>query len=132
MKSFLIDDIEKLKYLWNTKHPLFAKRLQKNLGFQQVAMRMRERWPALESFLTPEVCIAKFLNLRTYYRKEKKKLTCSKSGTGAVDFFPKKEHFTRLQFLEDIINPVVCHPNLDDMELEINATLLEVTVSLRI
>ncbi|GFQ70005.1 hypothetical protein TNCT_485811 [Trichonephila clavata] len=86
-------------------------------------MRMRERWPALESFLTPEVCIAKFQNLRTYYRKEKKKLTSFKSGTGVVDFVPKWEHFTRLQFLEDTINPVDSTSNLDYMELEINAYL---------
>ncbi|GFX01603.1 hypothetical protein TNCV_3971031 [Trichonephila clavipes] len=30
MESFLIDEVEKLPYLWNPKHPHFAKRLKKN------------------------------------------------------------------------------------------------------
>ncbi|GFV16699.1 hypothetical protein TNCV_4418861 [Trichonephila clavipes] len=74
MESFLIDEVEKLPYLWNPRHPHFTKRLKK-IGFQQIAMRMSERWPALEAFFTPEVCIAKFKNLRTYYRNEKQKLS---------------------------------------------------------
>ncbi|GFW89509.1 hypothetical protein TNCV_1514601 [Trichonephila clavipes] len=52
MESFLIDEVEKLPYLWNPRHPHFTKRLKK-IGFQQIAMRMSERWPALEAFLTP-------------------------------------------------------------------------------
>ncbi|GFY46935.1 hypothetical protein TNIN_52851 [Trichonephila inaurata madagascariensis] len=76
-----------------------------------------------------EVCIAKFQNLRTYYRKEKKKLSTFRSGTGAEDFVPKWEPFARLQFLDDTINPVESTSNLDYMELEIDATPLNVSVS---
>ncbi|GFY58945.1 hypothetical protein TNIN_4491 [Trichonephila inaurata madagascariensis] len=51
------------------------------------------------------------------------------SGTGAEDFVPKWEHFTCLHFLDDTINPVESASNLDYMELEINATVLNVSVS---
>ncbi|GFU95845.1 DDE_3 domain-containing protein [Trichonephila clavipes] len=123
MESFLIDEVEKLPYLWNPRHPHFTKRLKK-IGFQQIAMRMSERWPALEAFLTPEVCIAKFKNLRTYYRNEKQKLSSFRSGTGARDLVPKWEHFARFQFLDDTIQPLDSISNLDNMELEVNATSL--------
>ncbi|GFS50636.1 hypothetical protein TNCV_2042221 [Trichonephila clavipes] len=53
MESFLIDEVEKLPYLWNPRHPHFTKRMKKKIGFQQIAMRMSERWPALEAFFTP-------------------------------------------------------------------------------
>ncbi|GFS54380.1 hypothetical protein TNIN_409661 [Trichonephila inaurata madagascariensis] len=33
------------------KKPYFTKRLKKKL-FRQVTMRMREKWPALEAFMT--------------------------------------------------------------------------------
>ncbi|GFY56662.1 MADF domain-containing protein [Trichonephila inaurata madagascariensis] len=127
MESFLIDEVEKLPYLWNPRHPYFTKRLKKKLEFQQIAMRMSERWPALEVFFTPEICTAKFQNLRTYYRNEKKKLSSFTSGTGARDFAPKWEHFTRLQFLDDTIESLDSTSNLDYMELEINATPLNVS-----
>ncbi|GFY64493.1 uncharacterized protein TNIN_31241 [Trichonephila inaurata madagascariensis] len=68
-----------------------------------------------------EICTAKFQNLRTYYRNEKKKLSSFTSVTGARDFAPKWEHFTRLQFLDDTIEPLDSTSNLDYMELEINA-----------
>ncbi|GFU27319.1 hypothetical protein TNCV_594041 [Trichonephila clavipes] len=90
-------------------------------------MRMSERWPALEAFFTPEVCIAKFKNLRTYYRNEKQKLSSFRSGTGARDLVPKWEHFARLQFLDDTIQPLDSISNLDNMELEVNATSLNVS-----
>ncbi|GFX15071.1 hypothetical protein TNCV_4898381 [Trichonephila clavipes] len=90
-------------------------------------MRMSERWPALEAFFTPEVCIAKFKNLRTYYRNEKQKLSSFRSGTGAIDLVPKWEHFARLQFLDDTIQPLDSISNLDNMELEVNATSLNVS-----
>ncbi|GFY46304.1 hypothetical protein TNIN_62801 [Trichonephila inaurata madagascariensis] len=96
---------------------LFYEEAEKKIGFQQIAIRMSERWPALEAFLTPEVCIAKFQNLRN----EKKKLSSFRSGTGARDFVPKWEHFARLQFLDDTIEPLDSTSNLDYMELEINA-----------
>ncbi|GFT20740.1 MADF domain-containing protein [Trichonephila clavipes] len=127
MESFLIDEVEKLPYLWNPRHPHFTKRLKKKIGFQQIAMRMSERWPALEAFFTPEVCIAKFKNLRTYYRNEKQKLSYFRSGTGAIDLVPKWEHFARLQFLDDTIQPLDSISNLDNMELEVNATSLNVS-----
>ncbi|GFS58012.1 MADF domain-containing protein [Trichonephila clavipes] len=126
MESFLIDEVEKLPYLWNPRHPHFTKRLKK-IGFQQIAMRMSERWPTLEAFFTPEVCIAKFKNLRTYYRNEKQKLSSFRSGTGAIDLVPKWEHFARLQFLDDTIQPLDSISNLDNMELEVNATSLNVS-----
>ncbi|GFY66278.1 hypothetical protein TNIN_484751 [Trichonephila inaurata madagascariensis] len=100
MESFLIDEVEKLPYLWNPRHPHFTKRLKKKLAFQQIAMRMSERWPALQVFFTP----------------------------GARDFAPKWEHFTRLQFLDDTIEPLDSTSNLDYMELEINATPLNVSM----
>ncbi|GFY11885.1 hypothetical protein TNCV_4973851 [Trichonephila clavipes] len=90
-------------------------------------MRMSERWPALEAFFTPEVYIAKFKNLRTYYRNEKQKLSSFRSGTGARDLVPKWEHFARLQFLDDTIKPLDSISNLDNMELEVNATSLNVS-----
>ncbi|GFX47079.1 hypothetical protein TNCV_4664051 [Trichonephila clavipes] len=93
-------------------------------------MRMSERWPALEAFFTPEVCIAKFKNLRTYYRNEKQKLSSFRSGTGARDLVPKWEHFARLQFLDDTIQPLDSISNLDNMELEVNADLFENDVEL--
>ncbi|GFV95488.1 hypothetical protein TNCV_4574901 [Trichonephila clavipes] len=68
-----------------------------------------------------EVCIAKFQKLRTYYRKEKKKLLTFKSGIEAEDIVAKWEHFTRLQFLDDTINTVESTSDLDYVELEINA-----------
>ncbi|GFY64894.1 hypothetical protein TNIN_8021 [Trichonephila inaurata madagascariensis] len=74
------------------------------------------------------ICTAKFQNLRTYYRNEKKKLSSFTSGTGARDFAPKWEHFTRLQFLDDTIEPLDSTSNLDYMELEINATPLNVSM----
>ncbi|GFY58367.1 MADF domain-containing protein [Trichonephila inaurata madagascariensis] len=128
MENFLIDGVEKLPYLWNPRHPHFTKRLKKKLAFQQIAMRMSERWPALQVFFTPEICTAKFQNLRTYYRNEKKILSSFTSGTGARDFAPKWEHFTRLQFLDDTIEPLDSTSNLDYMELEINATPLNVSM----
>ncbi|GFW38657.1 MADF domain-containing protein [Trichonephila clavipes] len=130
MESFLIDEVEKLPYVWNPRHPHFTKRLKKKIGFQQIAMRMSERWPALEAFFTPEVCIAKFKNLRTYYRNEKQKLSSFRSGTGARDLVPKWEHFARLQFLDDTIQPLDSISNLDNMELEVNADLFENDVEL--
>ncbi|GFT13160.1 hypothetical protein TNCV_4295471 [Trichonephila clavipes] len=74
-----------------------------------------------------EICIAKFQNLHTYYRNEKKKLSSFRSGTGARYFVPKWEHFARLQFLDDTIKPLDSTSNLDYMELEINATPLNVS-----
>ncbi|GFY50004.1 hypothetical protein TNIN_349371 [Trichonephila inaurata madagascariensis] len=74
-----------------------------------------------------EVCIAKFQNLSTYYRNEKKKLSSFRSGTGARDFVPKWEHFARLQFLDDTIEPLDSTSNLNYMELEIKATPLNVS-----
>ncbi|GFU36922.1 hypothetical protein TNCV_2670961 [Trichonephila clavipes] len=68
-----------------------------------------------------KVCIAKFQNLRTYYRNEKKKLSSFRSGTDARDFVPKWDHFVRLQFLDDTIKSLDSISNLDYMELEINA-----------
>ncbi|GFY73562.1 hypothetical protein TNIN_21651 [Trichonephila inaurata madagascariensis] len=65
------------------------------------------------------------VNLRTYYRNEKKKLSSSRSG--ARDFVPKWEHFSRLQFLYDTIKPLDSTSNLDYMELKINATPLNVS-----
>ncbi|GFY07405.1 hypothetical protein TNCV_5085901 [Trichonephila clavipes] len=91
-----------------------------------MAMRMSERWPALEAFLTPEVCIVKFQNLCTFYRNEKKKLSF-RSGTGARDFVAQWEHFAPLQFLDDTIKPLDSTSNLDYMELKINATPLNVS-----
>ncbi|GFS64119.1 hypothetical protein TNIN_80421 [Trichonephila inaurata madagascariensis] len=73
---------------------------------------MNERWPALEAFLIPEVCIAKFQNLRTYYHNERKKLSSFRSGTGARGFVPKWEHFARLQFLDDTIKPLITPLNV--------------------
>ncbi|GFX33905.1 hypothetical protein TNCV_3963141 [Trichonephila clavipes] len=62
-------------------------------------MRMSERWPALEAFFTP----------------------------GAIDgSVPKWEHFARLQFLDDTIKPLDSISNLDNMELDVNATSLNV------
>ncbi|GFY70381.1 hypothetical protein TNIN_385941 [Trichonephila inaurata madagascariensis] len=43
-----------------------------------------------------KVCIAEFQHLRPYYRKEKKKLSTFRSGTGAEAFVSKWEHFTQL------------------------------------
>ncbi|GFV88590.1 hypothetical protein TNCV_1244001 [Trichonephila clavipes] len=74
-----------------------------------------------------EVCIAKFQNLHTYYRNEKKKLSSFRSGTGARDLVPRWEHFARLQFLDDTIEPLDSTLNLDYMELEVNATSLNVS-----
>ncbi|GFU64180.1 hypothetical protein TNCV_3745481 [Trichonephila clavipes] len=106
MESFLIDEVEKLPYLYGIRHLHFTKRLKK-IGFQQIAMRMSERWPALEAFFTPEVCIAKFKNLRTYYRNEKQKLSSFRSGTGAIDFeFPQMGTLRSPQFLDDTIQPL--------------------------
>ncbi|GFY77095.1 MADF domain-containing protein [Trichonephila inaurata madagascariensis] len=124
MESFLIDEVEKLPYLWNPRHPHFTKRLKKKLAFQQIAMRMSERLAALQVFFTPEIYTAKFQNLRN----EKKKLSSFTSGTGARDFAPKWEHFTCLQFLDDTIEPLDSTSNLDYMEPEINATPLNVSM----
>ncbi|GFS31274.1 uncharacterized protein TNIN_134801 [Trichonephila inaurata madagascariensis] len=74
-----------------------------------------------------EVCTEKCQNLRTYYRNKKKKLSSFTSETGPRDFVPKWEHFTRLQFLDDTIEPLDSTSNLDYMELEINATPLNVS-----
>ncbi|GFW61154.1 hypothetical protein TNCV_4509761, partial [Trichonephila clavipes] len=73
------------------------------------------------------VCIAKFKNLRTYYHNEKQKLSSFRSGTGARDLVPKWEHFARLQFLDDNSKPLDSTSNLDNMELEVNATSLNVS-----
>ncbi|GFW22622.1 hypothetical protein TNCV_2764341 [Trichonephila clavipes] len=51
----------------------------------------------------------------------------ARSGTGARDFVPKWEHFARLQFLDDTIKPLDSTSNLDNMELEVNATSLNVS-----
>ncbi|GFW89954.1 hypothetical protein TNCV_864841 [Trichonephila clavipes] len=74
-----------------------------------------------------EVCIAKFKNIRTYYCNEKQKLSSFRSGTGARDLVPKWEHFARLQFLDDTIKPLDSISNLNNMELEVNATSLNVS-----
>ncbi|GFX56303.1 hypothetical protein TNCV_2242361 [Trichonephila clavipes] len=66
---------------------------------------------------TKEICIAKFQNLRTYYRNEKKKQSSFRSGTDARDLVPEWEHFARLQFLDDTIKPLHSISNLDYMEL---------------
>ncbi|GFT61659.1 hypothetical protein TNCV_4050411 [Trichonephila clavipes] len=62
MESFLADEFEKLPYLWNPKHPHFAKRLKK-IGSQQIAIRMCERRPALEAFLAPAICSESFVKI---------------------------------------------------------------------
>ncbi|GFY13455.1 hypothetical protein TNCV_1803261 [Trichonephila clavipes] len=105
----------------------FYQEAEKKIGFQQIAMRMSERWPALEALFTPEVCIAKLKNLHTYYRNEKQKLSSFRSGTGERDLVPKWGHFARLQFLDDTIKPLDSTSNLDNMELEVNATSLNVS-----
>ncbi|GFS56156.1 hypothetical protein TNCV_1650701 [Trichonephila clavipes] len=117
----------KSSHIYGIRGILILQRGLKKIGFQQIAMRMSERWPALEAFFTPEVCIAKFKNLRTYYRNEKQKLSSFRSGTGAIDLVPKWEHFARLQFLDDTIQPLDSISNLDNMELEVNATSLNVS-----
>ncbi|GFX46010.1 hypothetical protein TNCV_3132751 [Trichonephila clavipes] len=58
------------------------------------------------AYVLKKVCIAKFKNLRTYYRNEKQKLSSFRSGTGAMDLVPKWEHFACLQFLDDTIQPL--------------------------
>ncbi|GFW79608.1 hypothetical protein TNCV_1428681 [Trichonephila clavipes] len=60
-------------------------------------------------------------------RNEKQKLTSFRSGTGARDLVPKWEHFARLQFLDDTIQPLDSISNLDNMELEVNVTSLNVS-----
>ncbi|GFV81025.1 hypothetical protein TNCV_2270091 [Trichonephila clavipes] len=117
----------KSSHIYGIRGILILRRGLRKIGFQQIAMRMSERWPALEAFFTPEVCIANFKNLRTYYRNEKQKLSSFRSGTGARDLVPKWEHFARLQFLDDAIKPLDSISNLDNMELEVNATSLNVS-----
>ncbi|GFU95747.1 hypothetical protein TNCV_4889361 [Trichonephila clavipes] len=51
----------------------------------------------------------------------------ARSGTGARDLVPKWEHFARLQFLDDTIKPLDSTSNLDNMELEVNATSMNVS-----
>ncbi|GFW86251.1 hypothetical protein TNCV_4779631 [Trichonephila clavipes] len=82
MESFLIDEVEKLPYLWNPRHPHFTKRLKK-IGFQQIAMRMSDRWPALEAFITPEARIEKNFDFDQSLDSEKKAVR----GGDAPPFF---------------------------------------------
>ncbi|GFY58197.1 hypothetical protein TNIN_192731 [Trichonephila inaurata madagascariensis] len=82
------------------------------IGFQQIAIRMSERVNALQFPESPHL-----------YRNEKETDKCSfRCGTGARRFCsPNWEHFARLQFLDDTIEPHDSTSNLDYMELEINA-----------
>ncbi|XP_035217881.1 uncharacterized protein LOC118191189 [Stegodyphus dumicola] len=45
--------------------------------------------------------LAKFKNLRSQYRRERKRMLTFKSGSGGQGFVPKWEHFQRLSFLDD-------------------------------
>ncbi|GFS95606.1 hypothetical protein TNCV_885771 [Trichonephila clavipes] len=93
MESFLIDEVEKLPYLWTPMHHHFTKRLKKN--WISADRHEDEREVAgTRSFLD------------------------ARSGTGARDLVPKSEHFARLQFLDDIIKPLDSTSNLDNMQLE--------------
>ncbi|GFY72236.1 retrovirus-related Pol polyprotein from type-1 retrotransposable element R2 [Trichonephila inaurata madagascariensis] len=85
-------------------------------AFAEARRRKLEKYKSTVDFFKTahnQICTAKFQNLRTYYRNEKKKLSSFTSGTGARDFAPKWEHFTRLQFLDDTIEPLDSTSNLD-------------------
>ncbi|GFX46431.1 hypothetical protein TNCV_238931 [Trichonephila clavipes] len=103
MESFLIDEVEKLPYLWNPWHPHFTKRLKKKIRFQQIAMRMSERWPALEAFFTPEVEQVQEI------------------------WFPSGNTSLASSSLMILSNHLIVSQILDNMELEVNATSLNVS-----
>ncbi|GFY51765.1 hypothetical protein TNIN_243631 [Trichonephila inaurata madagascariensis] len=106
MESFLIDEIEKLPYLWNPKHPHFTKRVKKKIRIPADHHEDEREEADTRSFPdSRSMHCAKFQNLHTYYRKEKKKILTFRSETGAEDFVPMWKHFARLQFLDDTINP---------------------------
>ncbi|GFX43191.1 hypothetical protein TNCV_2712351 [Trichonephila clavipes] len=143
MESFLIDEVEKLPYLWNPMHPHFTKRLKKNWisadchederevagtrsflhasgsdCFDKIPPNYRQSQFGVDNnatataYVLKKVCIAKFKNLRTYYRNEKQKLSPFRSGTGARDLVPKWEHFARLQFLDATIKHHLIVPQI--------------------
>ncbi|GFW55264.1 hypothetical protein TNCV_116501 [Trichonephila clavipes] len=101
MESFLIDEVEKLSYLRNSRHPHFTKRLKKWISADR--HEDEQEVAGTQSFLDDI------------------------SETGVRDLVPKWEHFARLQFLDYTIKPLDSTSNLDYMELEVNVISLNVS-----
>ncbi|GFW09980.1 uncharacterized protein TNCV_4207451 [Trichonephila clavipes] len=119
VESFLIDEVEKLPYFWNPRHPHFTKRLKKNWISADRHEDKRDV-AGTRSFLDARISAP-----TTATKKRNCRLL--RSGIGARDLVPKWEHFTHLQFLDDTIKPLDSTSDLDYMELEVNAASLNVS-----
>ncbi|GFT44057.1 hypothetical protein TNCV_2452501 [Trichonephila clavipes] len=142
MESFLIDEVEKLPYLWNPRHPHFTKRLKKKLISADRHEDEREV-AGTGSFLharnnmyfcsvSGSDCFDK--NLSNYRQSQfgvDNNATATayvlKSGTGAIDLFPSGNTSLASSSFDDTIQPLDSISNLDYMELEVNATSLNVS-----
>lgn len=76
------------------------------------------------TFLVAEGLVNKFANLRSYYRREWKKLKQIRNAGEGENFVPKWDHFVHLSFLEDALVGENAENSLDSTPLE----LCEVTM----
>ncbi|XP_035234001.1 uncharacterized protein LOC118205825 [Stegodyphus dumicola] len=101
IEADLIEEVKKKPYLWDIKHPYYTKKTLKKVGYEEIAENMKERWPEYAGKFQYDLMLAKFKNLRSQYRRERKRMLTFKSGSGGQGFVPKWEHFQRLSFLDD-------------------------------
>ncbi|KFM58786.1 hypothetical protein X975_16198, partial [Stegodyphus mimosarum] len=101
IEADLIDELKKKPYLWDIKHPYYTRKNLKKVSYEEIAEILKERWPEYAGNFQYDLMLAKFKNLRSQYRRERKRMLTFKSGSGGQGFIPKWEHFQRLSFLDD-------------------------------
>lgn len=113
-KAFIIDFIELYKSyscLWKVKSAEYSDRNKKNSAYESLRQKLSE----VDDNASIELVKKKVDNLRGCFRKELKKIKCSKtSGAGAEEVYhPRLWYFEHLLFLADQETPRESTSNIE-------------------
>ncbi|XP_076058250.1 uncharacterized protein LOC143035277 isoform X2 [Oratosquilla oratoria] len=115
LDEFLIEAVRSRPFLWDVKDPLFQKKALKKSAYEEIAKQLIGLAPRAEGALTSELVKNRYNGIRTYYRRELKKvLEASKNGSNGDDGLGSRwEYFPLLEFLRDTITLPVSGTSLE-------------------